>query len=684
MTHRRKPTRVFSILRMAVYVLYVITMVTGANAQTSSANEGTEIDYLKGLSIEDLLQTEIISASKKSELLFDTASAIFVITQEDLRRTGARNIPEALRMVPGLQVAHINAHRWAISSRGFADWFSNKLLVLIDGRSVYNPIFSGVHWDVQETIMADIERIEVIRGPGATVWGANAVNGVINIITKNASKTLGALFNMGVGTHEQPLVAARYGTRIADMADIRLFAKGFKREPFNKKNGGEAHDAWRHLQGGFRVDWQAGRRDDFMFDGRFYDGEANSKTVFSGFLTPPYTRITKETETFSGGHLLSRWIRRLSDSSDLTLQAYYDTTRRDLVALAEDRYTIDVEIKYHLDPDGRHDVVCGAGYRWNHDEITGTPESRIEPDSRSDDLVSAFVQDDIMLLADRLWLTLGSKFEYNGYTGFEIQPSARTRFKLKDKHMFWAAVSRAVRTPSRSENGVRSNQGTIVLPTGDLVIARVVGDENFDSEVLIAYEAGYRWQPQPRFSMALTAFFNDYDQLRNASPAPFFWERDPAPVHLVIPFVMDNSLKGETSGVEALMTWRPLDVWRFSASYALLEFDLQKTGNSVYGTLRMEQGKTPDHQLQLRSYLDLPWNFHFDAELYFVDRLPSLDIDAYTRVDLRLEWTPSPQWTLSVGVENLLDDSHQEYLDGIGIIATKVPRIGYGQVTLNF
>ncbi len=684
MTNQRIATCVFSMIRLTLWILCTITIATGVNAQPPSADKDIEIDYLKGLSLEDLLQTEIISASKKSEPLFDTASAVFVITQEDLRRTGARNIPEALRMVPGLQVAHINANRWAITSRGFADWFSNKLLVMIDGRSVYTPIFSGVHWSVQDTTMADIERIEVIRGPGAVVWGANAVNGVINIITKSASETRGGMVNIGFGTHEQPLVEARLGARLGDRVDVRLFTKGFRREPFDKEDGGEAHDAWRNLQAGFRADWQVGSRDDFILDGSVYDGEAGCDVILSGYLTPPYTRITEENETFSGGHLRYRWVRRLSDTSDLAVQAYCDATWRDLVVLIEDRYTIDVEIKHHVDPVGRHDLVWGAGYRWNGDDITASYKARIEPDSRSDVLLSAFMQDDITLLADRLWLTLGSKFEYNGYTGFEIQPSVRARFKTDEDHLFWVAVSRAVRTPARCEHGLRANQGTIVLPTGDLAIVRMVGDEDFDSEVLNAYETGYRWQRQPHFSIELTAFFNDYKRLRNATHGTHFWEKDPPPAHLVIPDEINNSLAGETYGFEALATWRPLDVWRLSVGYSLLGLDLRKTGIAVDGKTPIEQESAPDHQIQLRSYLDLPWKFHFDTEVYFVDQLISLDTDAYTRVDLRLEWTPSPLWTLSVGVENLLDDSHQEFLDHTGVITTNVPRTVYGQVTLNF
>ncbi len=684
MTTQRKSTSEFSMIRAAVLVLCMMTMATGANAQSSLADNNAEIDYLKGLPLEDLLQTTIISASKKSETLFDTASAVFVITQEDLRRTGARNIPEALRMVPGLQVAQIDVSRWAITSRGFADWFSNKLLVMVDGRSVYSPIFSGVHWDVQDIIMADIERIEVIRGPGAVVWGANAVNGVINIITKSASETLAGMVNIGIGTHEQPLVETRYGARIADMTDVRLFAKGFRREPFNKKTNGESLDAWQHLQAGFRADWQADSQNDFTLDGRVYDGEAGLKTINSGFLAPPYTRMIEAIETFSGGHLLSRWIRRMSEASELSLQAYYDTNRRNLVILDEARHAIDVEMKHHWNPDGRHDLVWGVGYRWLSDDISGTEKGGIEPDSSNTSLWNAFVQDDITLLTDQLWLTLGSKFEYNEYTGFEYQPSARARAKLKEGHILWAAVSRAVRMPARSEHGLSANQATIVLPTGTLAIVRMLGSKDFDSEVLIAYETGYRWRSKPRFSMDLTAFFNDYKQLRNTSFAPSFLERNPPPTHLVIPYVVNNGLEGDASGFEALVTWRPMDVWRLSAGYTLLDFNLHKTGIAVDGIAPIEKESSPDHQLQLRSYLDLPWNFYFNAELYFVDRIKALDIDAYTRIDLRLEWTPSPRWSLSAGVENLLDGNHQEFLDSTGLVPAKVPRTVYGQVTLNF
>ena len=664
-------------------IMLPISTVARADARNPKTIDDPKIAYLKGLSIEALLKTEITSASKKAEPLFDTASAVFVITQEDLRRTGARTIPDALRMVPGLQVAHINASTWAITSRGFADWFSNKLLVMIDGRSVYTPLFSGVYWDVQDTMIADIDRIEVIRGPGATVWGANAVNGVINIITKKASETQGGLVSVGAGTHAQPLVEARYGARIADSADVRVYAKGFQREPFETTDGDDAHDAWKSMRGGFRADWQTAAKDDVTLDGQIYDGEADLALDLSGFLTPPYSRSLTGTQTISGGHLLSRWSRQWTAASELMLQAYYDRTHRNQVVAEEKRDTLDVEFKHHWDPEGRHDVVWGLNYRWTRDDIVGTWNTSFDPDSRSDNLWSAFAQDDVMLVTDRLWLTLGSKFEHNDYSGWEIQPNARLRLKPSADHMLWAAVSRAVRTPSRSDHDFRTNLISGADELGNVSVFRIEGNEDFKAEELIAYEAGYRWQPDRRFYLDLTAFYNDYEQLRDVqnSSSPYL-ETAPAPPHLVVPHLITNEMQGHTYGIETLATWKPVDIWQVSASYAYIELDLHSPNTD--GSLPPEAETSPKHQFQVRSYLDLPWQLHLDSELYYVDRLKALDIDGYTRIDLRLEWNPTRQWALSIGIENLLDDAHTEFDDRAGVNASEVPRIVYGQATLRF
>ncbi len=674
-----------STLRLFLSVLLaMIIMASPCTATERRSDADPDIAYLKGLSIEDLLQTEVTSASKKSEALFDTAAAVFVITQEDIRRTGARNIPEALRMVPGLQVAHIDANRWAITSRGFNDWFSNKLLVMIDGRSVYTPLFSGVYWDVQDTILADIDRIEIIRGPGATVWGANAVNGVINIITKKASETHGGLVNVMVGSHEQPLVEARYGGQIGASADVRVYAKGFQREPFENDAGDDAHDSWNAKRTGFRADWKADSGDDFSLDGQIYTGESDHTVYLSGYLTPPYFRTNREAEDYAGGHLLASWTRQLTAHSDFVLQAYYDRTQRDQVVVEEIRDTLDFEFKYHWDPHGPHDVVWGMGYRWTQDDIDGTWNTSFDPDHRSDDLWSTFIQDDIMLAADRLWLTIGSKFEYNDYSGFEIQPSVRLRYKPNDANILWAAVSRAVRSPSRSDHDLRVNLASMADPFGNVAVVRLLGDDDFDSEELIAYEAGYRWQPDMRFHLDLTTFYNDYDKLRRSETESPFFEFAPLPPHIVIPELITNTMKGYTCGFEGSATWRPVDFWRISISYAWIDLNLRKTGPGDNSGTPSEEGVSPKHQFQVRSYLDLPWNLHFDAEAYHVDDLASLDIDAHTRVDLRVEWTPNSTWSVSLNVENLFDDAHREFEDRGGITSTQVPRMVYGQVMLRF
>ncbi len=677
--------RTIRILGGLVLVLLLgVSSIPSANAQKSESPDDPTISYLKGLSIEALLQTEITSASKKAEPLFDTASAVFVITQEDLHRTGARTIPDALRMVPGLQVANINSNMWAITSRGFADWFSNKLLVLIDGRCVYTPTFSGVYWDVQDVVIADIDRIEVIRGPGATVWGANAVNGVINIITKKASETIGGLVSVGVGTHERPLVEARYGAHIDDSADVRLYAKGFEREAYETPDGEDAHDGWESKQVGFRADWKPAKDDDVTLDGRIYDGEADLYIGLSGYLTAPYYRELKETQTFSGGHLLSRWSRQWTAASEFMLQAYYDHVQRDQVVAEESRDTIDFEFKHRWNPENRHDVVWGLNYRWTRDDITGTWNTSFDPDSTRDNLWSAFAQDDIMLVDDLLWLTLGSKFEHNDYSGFEIQPNLRLRLKPAEGHMLWAAVSRAVRAPSRSDQDVNLNlvSGTDML--GNVTVVRIQGNKNFDAEDLIAYEAGYRWQPSQRFFLDLTAFYNDYKELRDTPYGTVYVETSPLPPHVVVPQVISNTMEGRAYGAEALVTWNPLDIWRISTGYAWIDIDLHRVGNDVYATQTLtNEGTSPEHQFQIRSYLDLPCNLQLDAELYYVDRLKSLDVDSYTRIDLRLEWTPSPRWMFSVSVENLIGDDHQEFSDS-AVFATEVPRTVYGQVAFKF
>lgn len=638
------------------------------------------LKYLKSLSIEELLQTEVTSVSKKSEQLFDTAAAVFVITQEDIKRTGVRTIPDALRMVPGLQVAHINESIYAITSRGFNEWFSNKLLVLVDGRSVYTPLFSGVYWDAQDTVLEDVERIEVIRGPGATMWGANAVNGVINIITKHSKDTQGGLVAGGIGTIEKPLAAARYGGTIGNDGTYRVYAKGFMRDSFVTPDGENGNDGWENIRAGFRMDLTPSFQDSLTIQGETYRGTDDFDVRLSGYITPPFTRESQEQIEYNGGHLITTWQRRISNDSDFEAILYYDCTNRDQYVIAEHRDTLNFDFKYRIKADFRHDVVWGMGYRWTQDDTEPSPNLWVDPDNRSDQLWNAFIQDDIMLRQDKLWLTLGSKFEHNDYSGFEVQPSARLRWKPTPQYTLWGAVSRAVRAPSRSDHDIQVNMASMEIPFAGVAVLRITGDEDFASEELIAYEAGLRWQQDKNLSVDISAFYNVYKNLRIVETGSEFLETTPAPAHMVIPQIITNGMQGETYGLEALTNWKPLGNWKLSFGYAWFDSDLDANGNSA----EKDGEISPHHQIQLRSYLDLPWSLSLDTEFYFVDELKTFEIPAYTRVDLRLGWDPTQNWALSLNIENLLDNRHAEFPTRSGCVATEVPRVIYGQIVFRF
>lgn len=645
------------------------------------------LTYLKSLNIEDLLNAEVTSVSKKSEKLSDAAAAIYIITAEDIRRSGVRTIAEALRMAPGIQVSQFDANKWAVSSRGFNDTFSNKLLVLIDGRSVYTPLFSGVFWDVQDTMMEDIDRIEVIRGPGATLWGANAVNGVINIITKSAQQTQGALVTAGTGSHEAYEAAVRYGDRMGADGAWRIYAKGFDRGPYEDEGGGEAHDQWDALRAGFRMDMDATARDAVTFQGDIYDGREDQTLDLPGTFTAPPAGHQKYTADFAGGNLLARWRRAYRDKSDFVLQFYYDRTDRNQSVIMELRDTVDLDFQHRFQPTASQEMIWGLGYRYTHDDIRNTERVAMIPDSRSDQLFSAFIQDEFTLQPETWWLTLGSKFEHNDYTGFEIQPSLRLRWKPVQRQTVWAAASRAVRTPSRGDHDLRSNRtpGTVALPFPPFSATyqpAIFGDDDFKSEELTAYELGYRWQPQARISIDVAAFYNQYDKLRTIEPdlAAAYVEADPPPIHIVAPAFVDNKMKGNTYGLEWVTTWYPKTFWKLAAGYAWQQMDLSVDADSGDTDAEIQNGIVPAHQIQLRSFLDLPHGWSFDSAIYYVDELSDFAVSAYTRLDLRIGWQPNAAWEFSLSMQNLLDDRHPEFAERTDIVPSEIPRQIYGQI----
>ncbi len=634
---------------------------------------------LTSLSLEELLNVEVTSVSRKQERWFEAPAAVYVITPEDIRRSGATTIAEALRLAPGLDVARFDSNAWAVSSRGFNGLFANKLLVLMDGRSVYTPLFGGVFWDVQDTLLEDIERIEVIRGPGGTVWGANAVNGVINIITKRAQDTQGGVVSGGGGSEERGFGGAREGVRLSNGAYVRTYAKYFDRSNFDTPAGNQASDHWQIGRGGFRLDWDVGRRDGLTLQGDIYDGHVGRTSAMST-PTPPFSETVNSWESTSGGNLLGRWRHQFAPDSSMALQLYYDRTARDSAALREDRDTVDVDLQHQFAFAGRHLVVWGLGYRYTEDHIRNSFAFAFHPSSRENDLFSAFVQDDVTLIDNTLKLTIGSKFEHNDFTGFEFQPSGRLLWTPAPRHSVWAAVSRAVTTPTRQEEDVRFNVAVFPNPDGMLTYVSHFGSHDFKSEELLAYELGYRAQPKEQFFFDLASFYNEYRNLFATQFGTPFMESDPPPPHVVMPQTPVNDARAESWGAELSASWYPVPRWRLAGAYTWFDIHSHRT-TPGFGA----EGDTPHNQVNLRSLLDLPYRLEFDTLLYYVDNLPDQHVPSYIRTDLRLGWRPRHDVEVSLVGQNIFQEDHQEFGNDVsGWKASEVPRGGYAKLTWRF
>lgn len=648
----------------------------------SFANSGQN-DLLE-LSVEDLLNVEVISVAKKAKSLNDSPAAIYVITQEDIKRIGATSVPEALRLAPGIDVARIDANKWAISARGFNGRFANKLLVLIDGRNTYTRAFAGVYWENQDVMLEDIERIEVIRGSGATLWGANAVNGVINIITKHSADTQGGLAVAGGGTEEQVFGAFRYGGKLNTDTTARAYLKGFKRDENTHATGGEAGDDWDKVQGGFRLDSQLTTRDNLTLQGDAYRSILKQNATFP-LLSPPYQHNFNESIDTFGGNLLARHQHVFSSTSDYSLQLFYDFYERDEVFVKDTRHVVDIDFQHRFALLNWNDVVWGAGYRYTHDEFRiNNINNIVYPTRRNDQLFSAFVQDEITLIDNTLWLTLGSKFEYNDYTDFEIQPTARVMWAPHHQHRFWAAVSRAVRTPSRLEYGTK-NLSLVMPPQPPATPAIAVffeGTPQFDSEQVISYEMGYRTTLIKNVSIDFTAFYSDYSELRSMQlGTPYFNQTTGS---LEVLNIFRNDFKAQTYGFEIATVWQMLDWWRWDVNYSLLKIDIDgpDTENIT--------ASSPQQQVSIRSAIS-PWqDINLDILLRYVDSNKAIGffgstiINDYISMDVRLAWHPVSDLELSLVGQNLLAEQHLEYRQEAITTPTEIDRGIYGKLAWQF
>ncbi len=661
-----------------------ILAASAANAEDAPGAGGgapAVAPKLTELSLEDLARLQVTSVSKKVEPVSEAPAAIFVITQDDIRRSGAASIPEALRLVPGLQVARQDAHNWAVTSRGFADLFANKLLVLMDGRSVYTPLFSGVFWDVQDTMLEDIDRIEVIRGPGATLWGANAVNGVINIITRSAAETQGGLVSAGYGTEEQGFASARLGGKLGEHAHFRVYGKYFIRNDSVLPSGGDANDAWQMGRGGFRLDWQPSPQNLLTWQGDLYSGVEDQTYDFLT-PTPPLTQMTPDKLRVRGGNVLGRWTHSFTDESDIKVQAYYDRTGREVGFFNEESDTFDLDLQHRFPLGHRQDVVWGAGYRYSDSRgLRSNFTASFIPPDRATHLFNIFAQDEITLAPERLRLTLGAKLEHNDYSGFEFQPSGRLLWMPHERHTFWGSAARAVRSPSRTDNDVRITSA--VLPGAPPTAVVLVGTPGFRPEVLTAFELGYRVQPHTRVALDATTFYNLYDRLTSfEAGAP---DLSHLPAYVEQPLFFANRVKGETYGAELAVTVQPAGWWRVRAAYTYLQIQLHTERGSTDPNGEVAEGNSPHHQVSVRSSMDLPGSVQFDLTSRYVDTLPRAGIPGYVTLDARLGWRPTPRLEFSIVGQNLLDDRHPEFPPSIlRTERTEVERAVYGKITWRF
>ena len=628
------------------------------------------------ISLEDLMNLKVTSVSKREQKLGSSAAAIFVITQDDIRRSGARNVPEALRLVPGLEVARIDETKWAIASRGFNGRFTNKLLVLIDGRSVYTPLFSGVYWNVQDVLLEDVDRIEVIRGPGATLWGANAVNGVINIMTKEASATQGGLVTAQSGNALRGAGQVRFGGKFGDAVSYRAYSKYFKWDSSTDAAGRDAFDGWDTARMGFRIDGGSPMADSFTLQGDAYRGEYG-ETLTGALLTAPYATTFRNDGRFSGGNLLGRWGHSF-DNSKTSLQVYFDRANNTATSLLDDHLNIyDVDFQHDIRINANHDWIWGVGYRLTQDDAIADTYVRLNPDRRTWKLFSTFAQDEFTLFSQRLRITLGSKFEHNDFTGFEVEPNGRVAFNLSPTQSVWGAISRAVRTPARTEQDMRLD--AVVLPPsaetfGLPVRVSVLGDRSFKSEDMVAYESGYRVNLGRTVSVDFAAFYNSYNDLLSAEPTAPVLDVSGMP-HIVAPLVAANKMSGATYGSELFAEWRPASRFKLNGAYTFLRMNIHPDADSLDVTSPDPDGASPRHQFSMRSAIDLPKNIQQDFTWRYVGGLNGLAIPSYSSLDAHLGWSPIANLNLSITGQNLTNNQHLEFRpDFISTAPTLVKR----------
>jgi iron complex outermembrane receptor protein len=647
-------------------------------AQTPSGSR--QQNPLKTMTLDQLGSIEVTTVSKVPEEMWNTPAAIYVITQEDIQRSGAMNIPEALRLAPGVEVARITSGEYAIGIRGFNSRLSRSVLVLIDGRTVYSTFTAGTYWETQDVLMKDIDRIEVIRGPGGTIWGPNAVNGVINIITKNTKDTQGVLGTGGGGDIEQVLGDARFGSGNGRGLTYRVYVKGFGWAP-QYHSDGDNYDDWHGGQGGFRMDWDAHGRDSFRLQGDVYGQEFGEKIVGTTYSPPANTEASGDASLY-GGNILWNWTRGQGEGRDIQLAAYYDHTTRNELNFGDIRNSFNVDFldRFRLP---HQQISWGITARASHgNEVEIFSGLTFTPSQRTDQLYQGFVQDEISLVKNRLSIVAGTKVVKTNYTGVLAEPNVRVLYTPTSTQTLWMAYTHGLRTPADVERDFNLSSYLGNTSGGMPIFARFSANPNFRSEQLNGYELGYRGLEGRQFYVDIAGFYNHYGDLfsEDLVTAPYV-ETTPPPTHVLIPAQFGNGLVASTTGVEVAPTWRPEPWWRLGGSYSLLEMHVKKgTGSKDIGSASTVQGSSPEHQALVQSGFDLPKSVSLDIQLRYVRALPGINVPSYLTANSKVQWVATRHIRLSAVGENLFQPHHVEFNYDPGPLVG-IRRGFYGQIT---
>ena len=657
----------------------VTAVALGLSALVSAPARAAQDLEVTSMSIEDLMNIEVTTVSRKAQRLTDAAAAAFVITADDIQRSGSMSIPEALRMVPGLEVAQINASRWAVTARGFNGRFANKLLVLIDGRSLYTPLYAGVYWEGEDVLLDDVDRIEVIRGPGASMWGANAVNGVISIITKHAKRTQGGLAAVQLGTQGQTQGAVRWGDQVDEDTHYRFWAKSTQRDHGQTTDGSAAFDQINSQRAGLRLDRELSGSSRFSTSANLFDAR-NGDTWVMPQLAAPYGVPTNLTQGNRNANVVAKYDWSLADGSQASVQASLDNTRIQMPGvLTEDRTTLDIDFQNRFALTPSQDMIWGLGYRNSRDHIeTGQSLVSMSTARETQTVYSGFVHDEITLEPNRWKLMIGSKFEHNSYTGFEIQPSLRSLWNLNPTDSVWGSVSRAVRTPSRVERSVALNlvQPPSAATNGLPMLINMTADPKYGSESVLSYETGYRSQIRPGVQVDIAAFVSRFQHLRALQSYGTSLAMNGAQPYLLMSSTTANTLDAYEGGLEAALDWHVSPTWRLQGAYTHLKVHARRNGDPMHDTdAQIAEGMVPRNQISLRSSFDLGTHHQLDAWIRHVGRLGYASIPAYSALDLRWAWRVTPKLELSLAGQNLLKSQHVEYApDQLPTVTTSIPR----------